>query len=176
MEELNKNNPFKTPDTYFDKFSENLNDNLGQEQLNLPKEEGFTLPDGYFENLHSNIKQKLTVEKTRVVQLNPYKKYYMVAASIAALFLLMLGFNWNWNQEASWDDLANADIDNYFENNDFGLTSYEIAEEIPIDGLELGDFLNTQLNDKHIVDYLDDNIDDFDDFDDFDDLNLEDEE
>lgn len=170
MEELNKNNPFRTPDSYFEKLSDTLKDKLSQEQLHLPKSEGFTLPDGYFENLHATIEQKLNTKELKVVQLNPYRKYYLVAASIAALFLLAIGFNWNTDQEASWDDLANADIENYFEDNDFGLTSYELAEEIPIEGLKLGDFLNIQLDDEHIVDYLDDNIDDFDD------LNLEDEE
>jgi len=170
MEEFDKNNPFRTPDGYFDKLSESLRDAVGQEVPKLPNEDGFVLPDGYFENLHSNIQQKLTKDETKVVQLYPFKKYYTAAASIAALFLLVLGFNWNTGQEVSWDDLANADIDTYFENNDFGLTSYELAEEIPVDELVLSDFLNTQLNDEYIIDYLHENIDDFED------LNLEDEE
>jgi hypothetical protein len=170
MEEFDKNNPFRTPNGYFDKLSESLRDAVGQEVPKLPNEDGFVLPDGYFENLHSNIQQKLTKDETKVVQLYPFKKYYMAAASIAALFLLVLGFNWNTGQEVSWDDLANADIDTYFENNDFGLTAYELGEEIPVDELVLSDFLNTQLNDEYIIDYLDENIDDFED------LNLEDEE
>ncbi|AZQ57878.1 hypothetical protein EJ994_03305 [Maribacter sp. MJ134] len=170
MNEFNKYNPFKTPDGYFEKLSESLKDAVGHEAPKLPKEDGFALPDGYFENLHSNIRQKLNVKETKVVQLHPFKKYYMAVASVAALFLLVLGLNWNTEQQASWDDLANSEIDSYFENNDFGLTSYEIAEEIPVDGMEISDFLNTQLNEAHIVDYLDENIDDFDD------LNLEDEE
>ena len=161
MKSPNKNNPFKTPDTYFEEFASNLKDRLSQEALNLPKEDGFTVPKGYFDGAHANITKELSTKETKVVQLASYKKYYMVAASIAAVFVLALVFNKNQTEEVSWNDLANTDIENYFENNDFGLTSYEIAEEIPIDGLEIGDFFETQFSHDHISDYIDENIDDF---------------
>lgn len=170
MNDLNKNNPFKTPENYFEKLSGTLKERLSEEELKLPEKDGFALPDGYFEDLPAAIKQKLNTEQTKVVQLYAYKKYYWAAAAVAAVFLLTLGLNWNADQEASWDDIAITDIDTYFENNDFGLTAYELGEEIPVDELVLSDFLNTQLDDEHIVNYLDENIDDFED------LNLEDEE
>ena len=43
MEELNKNNPFKTPEGYFENFSGDLFDKLSEEKLDVPKEDGLSL-------------------------------------------------------------------------------------------------------------------------------------
>jgi hypothetical protein len=171
MKASDKNNPFKTPDSYFDKFSDILSKRLREENIEIPKEDGFILPEGYLEDLHSNIQKKLEYKENKVVPLNPYKTYYLIAASIAALVLFVFGLNWNTGQEIpSWDDIANTDIENYFDNNYVGLTSLEIAEVMSIEDLEITDFLNSELSEEHIVDYLNDYIDDFEE------LNLEEDE
>lgn len=162
MKASDKNNPFKTPDSYFDTFSDTLSKRLGEENLKVPKEDGFILPEGYLEDLHSNIQKKLEYKETKVVPLNPYKTYYLVAASIAALVLLVLGLNWNTGQEIpSWDAIANMDIENYFDHNDVGLTSLEIAEVMPIEDLKITNFLSSELSEEDIVDYLNERTDDF---------------
>lgn len=168
MEEFNKKNPFKTPEGYFDTLSDKLKDKLSEEKLNLPKEDGFTVPESYFDDLKNSIQEKIDLPETKVVQLHPYKKYYVAAASIAAIFLILIGLNWNSADETTWDDLANADIETYFDTNELGLTTFEIAEVLPIDELEINDILENQFEEEHVLDYLNENIDDIED------LNLED--
>ncbi len=171
MKASDKNNPFKTPPTYFEEFSDILSTRLREESLKLPKENGFALPDGYFDGLNDSIKEKLEQRETKVIPLKPNRKYYLVAASIAAIILVFIGLNWDTTKEnTSWDDIANTDIENYFENNDIGLSSYEIAEVLPVDGLEITDFLNSELSEEHILDYLNERVDDYEE------LNLEEDE
>lgn len=168
MEELNKNSPFKTPEGYFEKFTDDLMGKLNQEKYDLPEEEGFVLPEGYFEGLNESIQKKLATKETKVVQLHPYRKYYVVAASVAAILLLFFGLNWNAAEEPTWGDLVNADIEAYFETNELGLSTFEIAEVLPIDELEVNDILENQFNEENVIDYLNENIEDIED------LNLED--
>ncbi len=161
MNKSDKNNDFKTPEGYFESLTDKLLDKLSKEDSILPKEDGFTIPEGYFDSLHNNIKRKLDGEETQVVQLHRYRKYYFAAASIAAVVLVIFGLNWNLSGETTFEDLASSDIENYFEDNDLGLSSYEIAEVLPMDELDINDILETQLNENNVIEYLSDNIDDF---------------
>ncbi|MFS4492172.1 hypothetical protein [Maribacter sp. 2308TA10-17] len=168
MEASNKNNPFKTPEGYFENFTDGLMDKLNDEKSDLPKEDGFAIPENYFDGLHKNIQEKLNLEETKVIQLNPWKKYYIAAASAAAIVLIFLGFNWNANEKITFEDLASTDIENYFEYNELGLTTYEISEVLPLDELEINDILENQFEEENVIDYLNDNVDAIED------LNLED--
>ena len=170
MKELNKTNPFKTPEGYFEDFTDRLLDKLGEEIPNLPQEEGFAIPDNYFDDLHKNILKKLEQNETKVVQLHPYKKYYVAVASIAAIVVVFFGLNWNSNEVLTFEDLTTSDIENYFETNEFDLSTYEIAEVIHLDDLEVNDILTYIFEEEHVLDYLDENIEDFETF------NLEDNE
>ncbi len=170
MKEFNKNNPFKTPEGYFEGFDNRLMDKLSQGKSNIPKEEGFTIPENYFESLHSEILDKIQAKETKVIPLNSYKKYYYAAAAIAAVALLIFGMNWKTTEEPTFEALADSDIENYFENNKFDLSAYEIAEVIPLDELEINDFITNRFEEEHMLDYLNENIEDFETF------NLEDNE
>ncbi len=168
MKESNKNNPFKTPKGYFENFEGNLLDKLKEEKLDLPEEDGFVVPEGYFDSLPKRTKHKLDADENKVVHLNPYRKYYYAVASMAAIVLIFLGLNWNNSKEVTFDDLANADFEAYFEANELGLSTYEIAEVLPVDELEINDILENQLDEENVIDYLNENIDNIED------LNLED--
>lgn len=168
MKENPKQNPFKTPEGYFENFMDGLIDKLNEQEFNLPKDDGFVVSEDYFDELHKNIQEKLNSKETKVVQLKPWKQYYIAAASIAAMLLVFFGFNWNTSKEITFDDLANVDIENYFESNDLGFTSYELAEVLPVDELEINDILENQFDEENVIDYLNDNVDDIED------LNLDD--
>lgn len=161
MKALDKNNPFTTPPSYFEEFSQNLENRLREEELQLTKESGFKVPDTYFDTLSSNISTKLEAKTPKVIQLKPNKIFVTAAASVAAAVLIFFGINWNNSQEASWDTVVDTDIESYFDANGLGLTSYEIAEVIPIDDLEITDFLETEIHEDHIIDYLSENTDNF---------------
>ena len=161
MKNPKKNTPFKLPEGYFENFTDDFLDTLRLDDLDLPKENGFKAPEGYFDGLLKPIVRKLDLQETKVVQLHPYRKYYFAAASVAAILLLFFGFYRKSVEAPTFDKLADADIEAYFENNELGLSSYEIAEMLPIDELEINDILETQFEDENVIDYLDDHTNDF---------------
>lgn len=161
MKAPNKKNPFKTPEGYFDDFSNALMNRLAEKGTGIPENEGFIVPDTYFEGVNENIRQKLEAEQIKVIPLHPYKKYYFAAASIAAIAALVFGLNRNTSKEITFEDLAESDIENYFEYNSLDFSPYEIAEVIPVDELEISDLMANSLNDEVIFNYLDNNTDEF---------------
>ncbi|MEK6155605.1 hypothetical protein WIW50_20265 [Flavobacteriaceae bacterium 3-367] len=163
MKKSNKKEPFKTPDGYFEGFADRLSDRLSEEGPALPKKEGFKVPEGYFEGLDAKLAEKVNPSETKVVQLRSYRKYYYIAASVAAIAVLVFTLQPKSPQGVGWDDLANSDIEAYFEDNEFDMTSAELADVLLLDQLELNDVLEDQLNEESIIEYLDDHIDDLED-------------
>lgn len=161
MKDTNKKNPFNTPEGYFEGFSDSLRGRLSKDVTSLPYTEGFSVPENYFEGVYGTVRRKLEVEETRVIPLHPYKKYYFAAASIAAVALIALLLNLNTTKKVTFEDLANSDIENYFDTNSLDFSTYEIAEVIPIDEMEISDLMSNTLNEDGILNYLDNNTDEF---------------
>ncbi len=162
-------NKFKTPEGYFESFNERLMNRIEAKKDDsiseiIPKTDGFAVPKKYFEEVGQNIKQKIG-HGPKVISLRSYRKFYYAAASIAALFVLVLAWNWDNTSEPiiGFEDLASAEIDSYFENNDLGLTSYELAEVIDVEEINVLDMTNEAIADEEILEYLDENVDEFDD-------------
>lgn len=160
MEELDKKNPFKTPEDYFEGFTDGLLDKLGKETSDLPEEDGFTVPENYFDGVHNRILEKLEKKETKVVQLNPYKKYYLAAASVAAVFIITLVSQINVQEDATYDTLVSADIEDYFDNYVYDFSEDELAELLSMQEVGVNDVLNIEINQEEIVDYLDTTIED----------------
>lgn len=165
MKERNKKHGFKVPEGYFDSFSERLKNTLSDDRSALPLrssyKEGFVVPEGYFDTVGEKIQRKLNKGDNKVIQLRPLKKYYLAAISVAATVLLLVGLTYNASNQLSFEDIANSDIENYFGSADLGLTTYEIAEIIPIDQLEVTDIVEGHLDQENVLEYLNENIDDF---------------
>lgn len=165
MNKKHTNNNFKTPEGYFEGFTDRLLDRMSNdigelEDSKWPKSEGFKVPEGYFDNLNENILDGLHKNSPKVIALNAgIKKFYYAAAAVAALVLLTIGIRNANNVEPTFESLAKTEIEAYFENSDLGMSTFEIAEVIPVDDLEISDVLDTQLNDENIIDYLNDNVD-----------------
>jgi hypothetical protein len=136
---------------------------IAKEDASMPPNEGFKVPEGYFETFNTRLLEQLesTPAETKVIPLKSYKKHYYTAASVAAVVLLLLVVQFNSDKTPSYSDLANSDIENYFEFNDLELTSYDLAEILPIDDLDLNDILEIRLDNDNIIDYLDSHIEDF---------------
>jgi hypothetical protein len=159
----NKSNSFKTPDGYFDNLTDRLMSQISIEET-VAKTESFKVPEGYFDSLNACIQQKIKIEEPKVIQLKSYKKYYYSVASIAAVIILFVALTFktnNTDNSLSFDDLASVDIENYLDNNDLELSSYEIAELIPIDELEINDMVS-HFDNEDINSYLDESMDSFD--------------
>ena len=167
MGEKRKNSGFKTPEGYFEGFTDDLLNKMSKEASSLPNKEGFKIPEGYFDNLNKEVLEKITKKESKVINLKSYRKYFYVAASVAAILLLVLGIQWRDQSSFTFDDLARTDIEMYLEDNELGLSSYELAEVLLTEEFEVNDILNSEVDDENIIDYLEDNIDDIDE------LNLE---
>lgn len=155
-----KLNGFKTPEDYFDSFTDNLMTKLSEELTIEKKVDGFTIPDAYFDSLYQNIQNKTHTPESKVIKLNALKKYYYVAA-VAAVVLIFIGISLTNKTEITFDDIAISDIENYFDDNELDMSTYELAQMLPIDELEIKDIIDTQLNDENIIDYIDNSIDNF---------------
>ena len=105
---------------------------------------------------------KVRSEETKVIRLRPYRKYLYTAASVAAIILIVFGLQWQGNQTLTFEDLANMELEEYFDDYAPGLSSYEIAEVFQIEDLEVNDILEDGWDDENIVEYLDDTIEDID--------------
>ena len=161
-----KKNNFNTPEGYFESFNERLMDRIQQETVGetgsiIPKTDGVGVPEGYFDTVVPKILSRTTQEKGKVIQLKPYQKVYYGAAAVAAVFLLIFGFNWKaQTTPITFDDLANTEIDAYFDNNNINMSSYELAEMVSFENVRLNDILEEDLSGEVILEYLDENVDD----------------
>lgn len=161
MKQEHKKNPFRTPEGYFENFSGSLKNRFAEKNSGIPKKEGFVVPDAYFERLHDNIRQKLDVEEVKVIPLYGYRKYYVAAASVAAIAAVIFTLNRGTSEEITFDDIAKSDIENYFDEYSLDFSPFEIAEVVPVDELEIADLMSNSLNDDIILNYLDNNTDEF---------------
>ncbi|MGB5236734.1 MAG: hypothetical protein WBM43_07900 [Flavobacteriaceae bacterium] len=162
MGKINKKEGFKAPEGYFEGLSAEILSKLDSISSDLPKSDGFTTPEGYFDSLGKEVLTKDKTTETRVVRLKPYKKLFYTAASIAAAIVLIFGWQWQSDQSVDFGDIASGELQAYFEDDPSGLTSYEIAEVLAVEDLDLNDILERNLNDENIVDYLEDTIDNID--------------
>ncbi|WKX75325.1 hypothetical protein [Zobellia laminariae] len=121
--------------------------------------------------MSDKLQQKLKEDQqNKVIPLKSYKKYYYAVAAMAAILVVALTLNLNKTNEISFDDLAQSDIENYFNQNELDLTSYELAEVMPISELEMTDMFDSSFSEENVLDYINENTDYFDE------LNLEDNE
>ncbi|NKI27235.1 hypothetical protein HCG49_11740 [Arenibacter sp. 6A1] len=158
MQHLDKHNGFKTPAGYFEKLSGRIMDNIAQDASTVSQEEAFQVPEHYFNNLHSEIIQKLEKQDTKVIPIKSFKKYYYTAASIAAILLLLFGLTWNTTKTITYGDLANSDIDQYFENHELSFSAYDLAEILSLEELDYNDVLENALAEESILEYLNTNV------------------
>jgi hypothetical protein len=161
MKKTPKKNSFKTPPGYFEGLSDRIQERMQADAPGkFPETEGFKVPDGYFEQVQKDILAKSRNEDTPVITMRSYKNYFYAAAAIAAVFVLVFGLRWNRPQTISFDELADMDITSYFESRELDLSSYEIAEVVPVSDLDIEDFMDGGVEDAQIMDYLEDSIDD----------------
>jgi hypothetical protein len=159
MERKSRHQPFKTPDGYFEDFELRLKQKIATEDIPLPKNSGFRVPRGYFEELSKTLEKPLE-GPVKVIPLMPYRRYALVAASAVILILLAIGLGKNAQKEITFADLANNDIESYWENNDLGLSSYELAEFLPLDNMANNTIEEHTISEEQMLQYLTDHIED----------------
>ncbi len=162
MGKISKEEGFKIPEGYFEGLSKEIMSKMDSSSFDLPKTDGFKAPEGYFDTLGKEVIANERGGQSMVIRLKPYKKLFFAAASVAAAVVLIFGWQWQNSSSLEFGDIASGELLAYFEDYSTGLTSYEIAEVVPIEDLELNDILERDLDDENIVDYLEATIDDID--------------
>ncbi|WP_222984490.1 hypothetical protein [Flagellimonas meishanensis] len=161
-----KKNSFNTPEGYFEGFHDRLMDKINQEEIEeisvlIPESDGFVVPDDYFETLSEKLTVKLAkTQSGKVIQLKPYKKFFYAAAAVAAVILLIFVPTWKSDTPIAFEDLASTEIETYLNSSALDMSSYEIAEVISLESLELNDVLESELEEQNILDYLNENVED----------------
>lgn len=163
MDNEKRNSGFNTPQGYFDTFGDRLKQRLSAEDEQSPSESGFRVPDGYFESFGEKLKEKMAEDDNKVIQLKPQRDFYYAAASVVALFLMLGLWFFNRPEQAPMEDLAFAEIEAYFLQQQVEFTTEELTAFVPTEALEMEEFLGDPLKDEQILEYLDQNLDDIDD-------------
>ena len=149
------NGGFKVPDDYFENFEQDLMDTIHLKS-NVP-ESGFKVPMNYFESLDERIMDSIeSTSSSKVIRLQPWKSVVTIAA-VAATILLMLGFFINSNDPLDFEKLETASIESYISEEDY--SEYELAALLQIEALTNDNFVNTQISEEKLEDYLLENTD-----------------
>ena len=162
MDKKKKNSGFKVPENYFGKLSDKIQDKLAERPDDLPEAEGFAVPDGYFEGLNARIMERLNDRETKVISMRTYRRYFYAAASVAAAVLIVIGLQWEANTELSFSEIASMELETYLDENNSGISSYELAEVLIDEETDMTDLVEQNWDEENIVDYLDESIDDID--------------
>lgn len=160
MKRMEKNNGFHVPDGYFDSLSDEIFSKMEADKMNYTEGEDFKVPSGYFDAFTDRVLTKVRMEESKVVPVIPLKKYYFIAASIAAVLVLLLTLQWSGGGLDTEGILANSDIEDYFEINGWEVSPYDLAEMFPESDMDFNDILDYQIDDENVIDYLSTNIQD----------------
>jgi len=146
------------PEGYFDSLTSHIMDKVEKDDVALRYNDDFMIPEGYMDTFSEKVLQRLETEEVKVLPLRSFRKHYYAIASIAAVLVLFIGLLWNKNNAYTYSDLANSDIEGYFDLDGWEFSPYELAEILPVDQMDLHGILEQQLDNEKVIDYLDDNI------------------
>lgn len=149
-----KKTGFSLPDNYFDGLEDKI---LSQSKIDDIKEPGFKTPNNYFESLEDSILSKVVSEKetTKVISIFT-KRNLMYVSSIAAAILLLFNLS-VFENKPNFDSLDSETVENYIINED--ITSLEIASLLTSQELIEDNFINYNLSEEHVENYILDNVD-----------------
>ncbi len=170
MKEAPENiNPFKTPENYFENFSEEMQIRISEENLkdkfgnSIP----FKVPENYFENSKKmfieRIKETNRIKKNPILLLKPYLSIAAGLLVVLAVWQLVLS-NFNFNN-STLSNTNTIEINNEKDNSQTAkiyedeiilyteeATILEVVNETP-------EIENDTLNNDETIDYLADYID-----------------
>ncbi len=152
-----KKTGFKTPDSYFNSVEDKIMNAIQQENgLNQVKEAGFKTPSNYFDTLEDVITNKIeTKNASKVIPLFN-KRNVLYASSIAAAVLLLFNL-FTIDEEVTFDSLDLQTVENYII--DEGIDSYELVALLSEDHFLEIDFLQENITDEALENYLINNLD-----------------
>ena len=148
---FDKELPFKTPKNYF----ETIEDKVITTVKSNEQENNFSIPENYFETIEDRVFEKINQEpKVINIKTKFVRTFLPIAAAASLLLFLTLKLSDNKSPQDHLANLESSEIENWINNGDLELNSFEIAsvyEDENFDDLELN-----QLNDDKLVEYLND--------------------
>lgn len=149
-----KTSGFKTPKDYFSQVEEQI---LSEVKLiDKADHSGFEVPELYFESLEQKILNQISSENdTKIVSLFSWKKVLYTTA-VAATLILMFNIFFNTSEKVSFENIEIASIENYLEQEDY--TTYELASLLTEEELSKDNFIENEISEDSLEDYLLDTI------------------
>ena len=125
------------------------------------KLDGFKIPEDYLDNFTHKLMAKISEEGSRETKRDGFKVpeayfdslYSNIETKINSPSPKVIQLN----PIKKYYYAAVAAVLLFF----IGLSTYELAEMLPIDELEIKDIIDHQLNDENIIDYIDNSTDTF---------------
>jgi hypothetical protein len=148
-------NGFRTPDGYFKNLPGRLLDRIQKEEPRKTIEKtGFQVPEGYFDTFSDRLAGRLAEKEVPVRNLwsSPLVRITAAAAVIAFLLLLVPS-----REEVGlqFEDLSGDTIAEYLQSDAVDLSSYELAESLPLGEIAMEDVME-KMPEQNIIDYLED--------------------
>ena len=121
---------YSIPKNYFDTVERKVFTKMDANEF--LKQHHFDVPKDYFSTIEDNVFKKIQEENTnkpKVINLRfKLTKVFAPIAIAASLLLLVTLYTNNNNDSFSFNSLTVTDVENWIENDDIYLDSYEIAE------------------------------------------------
>jgi len=153
-EKLTNENPFNLPKDYFDTIEDKVFEKIKKEE----QKPSFSVPDGYFDSIEDKVFEKIN-KPTKVIDFKTQfiKTFLPIAASASLLLLITLQFFNKTDNKDLFASMETSEIENWIENGDIELNSYEITAVYSESDLEELN-LNQQFDEEDLTNYLE-NID-----------------
>lgn len=152
-------NAFQLPEDYFKDFEDRLFNKLNEETL--PKQTGFKVPEGYFNQVEDQLFNSLSKTKpdSKVISIFSRKTLFY-AASIAAITILIFSLINTKQTLITLDEIDIASIENYIDEGNININSYDITSFYTNEDLEKFANENEFISEQSLEDYLLENIED----------------
>ncbi|MFT4643313.1 MAG: hypothetical protein ACI89R_001158 [Candidatus Azotimanducaceae bacterium] len=143
----NKEQVFKTPENYFETIEDSVLNHIHKTDA------AFSIPEGYFDTIEDNVLEKINKEHKVISLKNRIVKQFIPFIAAASLLLFISLQFFNTHDTDLFASLETSEIENWIENDELGLNSYEIAslyDDIDIENLDI----NSLYDDDEMLNYL----------------------
>ena len=158
MKPTSEHKGFTVPESYFDALTDRILDEVKKESIpKTTEDQGFKLPEGYFEDFGKRLENRMDRPAGKVRNL--WGPRLAFAMSAAAAIVLMLVYNpFKADRVLQFEDLQKSEIQAYLESDEMDMSTFELAEVLPLEGIGMDDVTEAGPKEEQILDYLDDNM------------------